>query len=107
MITLGLRLLSQTPLHADADDSELLLETLAVSDRRFDELDQKPPIRARKVIPTTRRIDLAKDVAEATTCCWARPKQCELDRRNEHYSDVLKAVTALHSSRCLSLSVLE
>ena len=35
MMTLGLRLSSQTPFHADADDSELFLKTLAVSDWRF------------------------------------------------------------------------
>ena len=50
MITLGLRLSSPTQLHADADDSEVLLESLAVSGRRFHELDQKPTVRDIKVM---------------------------------------------------------
>ena len=49
MMTLGLVLSFQTPFHADADDSELLLETLVVSCRRFHEPDPKPTVRAPKL----------------------------------------------------------
>ena len=50
MMTLGLRLSSHTPFHADADDSELLLETLAVSCRRFHDLCLKTTVRDTKVL---------------------------------------------------------
>ena len=52
---LGMRLLSHTSLHTNTDDSELLLGTLAVSGRQLHELDQKPTVRARNVIPTTQK----------------------------------------------------
>ena len=62
MMTLGLRLSSHTPSHADADDSEHLLETFAVSGRRFHESDLKPPARARRILCAPKLLEQGKNI---------------------------------------------